>query len=154
MGAYVFGRGSNVLEYWLARAEGFGVRAHGTRIGVVEDVVLDPTRGTASALVLSSRFLHRRRVVLAERGLLGVPGPPAADSPYRSAFGGVFAAVFLVVTAILVWAGDRVAARLAPGSTVAPLLVAFAPFAAAPIAAGPAALLAAPFALLRKVDPT
>jgi hypothetical protein len=32
--------------------------------------------------------------------------------------------------------------------------VAFAPFAAAPIAAGPAALLAAPFALLRKVDPT
>ena len=93
-------------------------------------------------------------VVLAERGLLGVPGPAAADSPYRSAFGGVFAAVFLVVTAILVWAGDRVAARLAPGSTVAPLLVAFAPFAAAPIAAGPAALLAAPFALLRKVDPT
>ena len=65
MGAYVFGRGSNVLEYWLARAEGFGVRARGSRVGVVEDVVLDPARGTASALVLSSRFLHRRRVVLA-----------------------------------------------------------------------------------------
>ena len=93
-------------------------------------------------------------VVLAERGLLGAPAPPRADSPYRSAFGGVFAAVFLVVTGILVWAGDRVAARLAPGSLVAPLLVAFAPYAAAVIAAGPAALLAAPFALLRKVDPT
>jgi hypothetical protein len=65
VGAYVFGRGSNVLEYWLARAEGFGVRARGSRVGVVEDVVLDPARGTASALVLSSRFLHRRRVVLA-----------------------------------------------------------------------------------------
>jgi hypothetical protein len=93
-------------------------------------------------------------VVLAERGLLGAPGPPPADTPYRSAFGGVFAAVFLVVTGILVWAGDRVAARLAPASLVAPLLVAFAPYAAAAIAAGPAALLAAPFALLRKVDPT
>jgi hypothetical protein len=65
VGAYVFGRGSNVLEYWLARAEGFHVRARGARLGVVEDVVLDPARGTASALVLSSRFLHRRRVVLA-----------------------------------------------------------------------------------------
>ena len=65
MGAYVFGRGSNVLEYWLARAEGFDVRARGTRVGVVEGVVLDPARGRASALVLSSRFLHRRRVVLA-----------------------------------------------------------------------------------------
>jgi hypothetical protein len=93
-------------------------------------------------------------VALAERGLLGVPERPPAESPYRAAFGGLFAALFLVVTAIVVWAGDRVAARLAPGSTVAPLLVAFAPFAAAPIAAGPAALLAAPFALLRKVDPT
>jgi len=41
------------------------VRARGSRVGVVEDVVLDPARGTASALVLSSRFLHRRRVVLA-----------------------------------------------------------------------------------------
>jgi hypothetical protein len=61
----VFSRGSNVLEYWLARAEGFGVRASGTRVGVVEEVVLDPARGKATALVLSSRFLHRRRVVLA-----------------------------------------------------------------------------------------
>jgi len=65
VGAYVFGRGSNVLDYWLARAEGFNVRARGSRIGVVEDVVVDPARGTASALVLSSRFLHGRRVVLA-----------------------------------------------------------------------------------------
>lgn len=63
----MFGRGSNVLEYWLARAEGFRVRAHGSNVGVVEGVVLDPALGKASALVLSSRFLHRRRVVLARR---------------------------------------------------------------------------------------
>ena len=95
-------------------------------------------------------------VALAERGLLGAPPPPPSPSgsPYRAAFGGVFAAVFLLATGILVWAGDRIAARLAPGSLVAPLLVAFAPYGAAALALVPAALLAAPFALLRKVDPT
>jgi sporulation protein YlmC with PRC-barrel domain len=61
----VFCRGSNVLEYWLANAEGFVVRSRGSRVGVVDGVVLDPARGRASALVLSSPVLHRRRVVLA-----------------------------------------------------------------------------------------
>ena len=63
-------------------------------------------------------------------------------------------ALFLIVTGVLVWAGDRIASRLAPGSLVAPLLVAFAPFAAAAIAWLPALVLAAPLALLRRADPT
>src|SRR5438067_10272696 len=62
---YVFGRGSNVLEYWLRNAEGFAVRSGGARVGVVYGVVVDPVDGRASALVLRSPFLHRRRVVLA-----------------------------------------------------------------------------------------
>lgn len=64
-GEYVFGRGSNVLEYWLVNAEGFAVRSRGSRVGVVRRVVLDPGRGRASALVVRSPLLHRRRVVLA-----------------------------------------------------------------------------------------
>jgi hypothetical protein len=62
---FVFGRGSNVLEYWLVNAEGFVVRSRGSRVGVVRGVVIDPARGRASALVLRSPLLHRRRVVLA-----------------------------------------------------------------------------------------
>jgi hypothetical protein len=64
-GEYVFGRGSNVLEYWLTNAEGFVVRSGGSRVGVVRRVVLDPERGRASALIVRSPLLHRRRVVLA-----------------------------------------------------------------------------------------
>ncbi len=93
-------------------------------------------------------------VAVAERGLLGRPAATPRSETYRSAFGALFAALFLLATAIVVWAGDRLLARLAPGSLVAPLLVAFAPYAAAAIAVLPAAVLAAPFALLRKVDPT
>ncbi|MEO8432793.1 MAG: hypothetical protein ABI592_14890 [Acidobacteriota bacterium] len=93
-------------------------------------------------------------VVVAERGLLGRPEPARRGEPYRSAFGALFAGLFLLATAIVVWAGDRLLARLAPGSLVAPLLVAFAPYAGAGICVLPAAVLAAPFALLRKVDPT
>src|SRR5258708_5743474 len=62
---YVFGRGSNVLEYWLANAEGFVVRSHGSRVGVVRRVVVDPARGRASAPSRRPPFLPRRRVVLA-----------------------------------------------------------------------------------------
>jgi len=62
-GEYVFGRGSNVLDYWLLHAEGFVVRRNGERVGDVREVVLDPGRGLASALVVRSRLLHRRRVV-------------------------------------------------------------------------------------------
>ncbi|MDQ2870151.1 MAG: hypothetical protein M3S32_05370 [Acidobacteriota bacterium] len=93
-------------------------------------------------------------VVLAERGLLGRPAA-RPRSAFRGAFEPVFAGTFLVVTAILVWEGDRLASRLAPGALVAPLLVAFAPYAAAAVAVVPAAILAAPLVLiLRPTDPT
>lgn len=93
-------------------------------------------------------------VSLAERGLLGRPPVSAGGSAFRAAFGPVFATLFLFATAVLVWTGDRVASRLAPGSLVAPLLVAFAPYAGAVIALLPAVVLAAPLALLRRSDPT
>lgn len=93
-------------------------------------------------------------VALAERGLLGRPGPENRLSGYRTAFSGVYAAVFLVATGLVVWMGDRLAGRLAPGALVAPLLVAFAPFAAAFLAIIPAAVLAAPVAALRRANPT
>jgi hypothetical protein len=93
-------------------------------------------------------------VALAERGLLGAPVRESRRSAYRAVFGGVFAALFLVATGVVVWMGDRLAARLAAGSLVAPLLVAFAPYGAAVVALVPAALLAAPMAFLRKADPT
>lgn len=93
-------------------------------------------------------------VVLAERGLLGRPAA-RSRSAFRSAFEPVFATTFLVATAIVVWEGDRLASRLAPGALVAPLLVAFAPYAAAAAAVIPAAILAAPLVLiLRPMDPT
>jgi len=93
-------------------------------------------------------------IALAERGLLGRPDSDRRFSSYRSAFSGVFAALFLVATGVVVWMGDRMAGRLAPGALVAPLLVAFAPFAAAVLAVVPAAVLAAPVAALRRVNPT
>ena len=95
-------------------------------------------------------------VALAERGLLGradVEKRRRASS-YRAAFSGVFAALFLVATGVVVWVGDRMAARLAPGALVAPLLVAFAPYPAAALALLPAAVLAAPVAALRKANPS
>jgi hypothetical protein len=93
-------------------------------------------------------------VALAERGLLGRAAPARRLSSYRSAFSGVFAALFLVATGVVVWIGDRMAARLAPGALVAPLLVAFAPYPAAALALLPAAVLAAPVAALRKANPS
>ena len=49
MGQYVFERGSNVLEYWLANAEGFVVRKRGSRVGVVLcGANTDPAKGHLS----------------------------------------------------------------------------------------------------------
>src|SRR5213594_4231052 len=60
-GALVFPRGSHVLEYWLAHAEGFTVRSRGS----VERVIVEPLYGRATALVVRSGILHRRQVVSA-----------------------------------------------------------------------------------------
>lgn len=62
---YVFGRGSNVLDYWLTKAEGFSVRSGGGRVGVVRAVVVDPLHGKTTALIVRTPLLRRRRVVLA-----------------------------------------------------------------------------------------
>jgi hypothetical protein len=93
-------------------------------------------------------------VALAERGLLGRSAEPRRFPSYRTAFSGVFAALFLVATGVVVWMGDRLANRMAPGALVAPLLVAFAPYPAAAIALLPAAILAAPVAALKRANPS
>ena len=79
----------------------------------------------------------------AENAVFG-SGEPKRASAYRRVFGPTFAVVFMVASALVVVAGERLAARVAPGALVAPVLVGFAPFAAAPIALIPAALLAVP----------
>jgi hypothetical protein len=60
-GTLVFPRGSHVLEYWLAHAEGFTVRSRGP----VERVIVEPLYGRATALVIRSGVLRRREVVSA-----------------------------------------------------------------------------------------
>lgn len=57
----VFRRGSNVLEYWLAHAEGFDVSSSAAHLGVVERVRVEPTGGHARELVVRTPVLHRRR---------------------------------------------------------------------------------------------
>jgi len=60
-GSLVFPRGSHVLEYWLAHAEGFTVRSRGS----VERVIVEPLYGRATALVVRSGRFRRRQVVSA-----------------------------------------------------------------------------------------
>jgi len=58
----VFRRGSNVLEYWLECADGFGIRSRlGVRFHVARAIVDD--EGRAERLVIRSRILRRRRVL-------------------------------------------------------------------------------------------
>lgn len=64
----VFRRGSNVLEYWLAHAEGFEVASRRVRPARVERVVVDPVRGHATGLIVRSFGVGRshRRIVAAD----------------------------------------------------------------------------------------
>jgi hypothetical protein len=87
-------------------------------------------------------------VVLAERALFGPR--ETGRSGYGRMFGPTFALLFLAASALVVFEGERVAGRLAPGALVAPLLVGLAPFLAAAIAVVPAAALAAPLAAASK----
>ena len=61
----VFVRGSNVLEYWLAHAEGFEVASRRVRPARVEWVVVDPVQGRATRLVVVLGR-SRRRIVAAD----------------------------------------------------------------------------------------
>lgn len=88
-------------------------------------------------------------VMLAERAVFGSPRA-AAVSIYRRAFGTAFPALYLTASAVLMWLGERMALKQAPGSLVAPLLAALSPFAAAALAVVPAAAVAGPLAILWK----
>ena len=55
-----FSRGSTVLDYWLAHAEGLTVQPLGAR---VEEVVVRPPVGRAEALIVRSRMTRRRRKI-------------------------------------------------------------------------------------------
>ena len=57
----VFRRGSHVLEYWLAHAEGFDVTLRASHLGVVEGVRVERSGGHARELVIRTPILHRRR---------------------------------------------------------------------------------------------
>jgi hypothetical protein len=91
-------------------------------------------------------------VFLAERGIFG-RAPKRSDTTYRRTFSGTFAVLFLAATVPLVFWGEKVVARLAPGALVAPILVALAPFGAAVVSFLPAAILAAPLSWLSKMKP-
>jgi hypothetical protein len=88
-------------------------------------------------------------IAVAESGLFG-PRPKPPRSAYRRAFGLSYAGLLLVATGILVVAGEKAAARIAPGALVAPVLAAAAPFGAAAVAFPLAAILAGPLALLTR----
>src|SRR5499427_9385506 len=88
-----FGRGSNVLDYWLLHAEGFEVCAGRRPVGVVRDAVIDPVSGRATEVVVRSAFLHRRRVVAAGEFTTVVPAQRrfevrARESPWPRRWAG------------------------------------------------------------------
>lgn len=91
-------------------------------------------------------------IALAERSLLG-RRQPRPESRARESFAVTYSVLLLVGTALLVWLGDRQAARHAPEALVAPVLAAWAPWAAAVLALPGALLLAGPLALARKAYP-
>ena len=59
----IFSRGSNVLDYWLAHAEGLTIQPLGAR---VEEVVVVAPIGRAESLVVRSRQTRRRRMIPAD----------------------------------------------------------------------------------------
>jgi hypothetical protein len=59
----IFSRGSTVLDYWLAHAEGLTVQPLGAR---VEEVVVVAPVGRAESLVVRSRLTRRRRTIPAD----------------------------------------------------------------------------------------
>jgi hypothetical protein len=59
----IFSRGSTVLDYWLAHAEGLTIQPLGAR---VEEVVVVAPVGRAESLVVRSRLTRRRRMIPAD----------------------------------------------------------------------------------------
>jgi hypothetical protein len=102
----------------------------------------------APAYVVALLFILS--ISVAERALFG-PKKRRKASGYGRAFGTAFPVLFLFGSVLLMWAGAGYAARHAPGSLVAPLLAALAPFGAAALALLPAAAAAGPLAVVRRV---
>lgn len=90
-------------------------------------------------------------VAVAERAVFGPSGRQPRGG-FRRSFTPVYNVLYLAASGVLVFAGDRLARRYLPDVLVAPVLVAFAPFGAAALAVLPAALLAGPLALLRRIE--
>src|SRR5579883_3160648 len=108
--AHVFTRGSSVLDYWLAHAEGLTVQPLGAR---VEEVVLAPPVGRAQALLVRSRS-GRLRTIPADAIAAVEPSPgrllldgARRGRPVRAAASGTGTAAFAATAAAGRWARPR-----------------------------------------------
>ena len=119
------------------------------RFTITEDQVWACEAGSRSTPIYEGGLFGILGVTLAERALFGRPArrPP---SRYGRAFGAAFPAMFFVASALLMALAEREALKQAPGSLIAPLLAAAAPFVAGGAAVIPAAAAAAPLAFLWK----
>jgi hypothetical protein len=88
-------------------------------------------------------------IAAGERALFGRRKARKATA-YTRAFGAAFPLLYFGASVGLLWLAERWALRQAPGSLVAPLLAAAAPFAAGLAALVPAAVLAGPIALVER----
>lgn len=88
-------------------------------------------------------------IAAGERALFG-KRPARKSNAYTRAFAVAFPLLYLAASVAILWVAERWAMRQAPGSLIAPLLAAAAPFAAAPVALLPAALVAGPIALVER----
>lgn len=90
-------------------------------------------------------------IALAERAAFGA-SPVGSAQGFSRSFAPIFNVLFLIASGVLVFVGDRLAGKYVAGALVAPLLVAFAPFAGAAAALLPAAILAVPAVFLRRAE--
>lgn len=90
-------------------------------------------------------------IAVGERALFG-RRKSAKGGAFGRAYASTYPVVFLICSVVAMWIGERAVLRQAPGTLVAPLIAALAPFAGAALAAIPAAALAGPVALLQKVS--
>jgi hypothetical protein len=89
-------------------------------------------------------------IAAGERALFGRRAGRKPNA-YTRAFGAAFPLLYLGASVAVLWLAERWAMRQAPGSLIAPLLAAVAPFAAGPAALLPAAVVAGPMALVERM---
>ena len=136
------GHGGPQLRHHVAAATKLGI----SKAEIVEILM-------QSAVFFVPAFLAALLFVLAiaagERALFG-RRPARKTNAYSRAFGVAFPLLYLAASVALLWWAERAALRQAPGSLIAPLLAALAPFGAAPAALVPAAVVAGLIALVGK----